>query len=143
MAGGRSSEGEAGGGMGMKMVAQDPLFSELDQRVLGRFGVEVVEGSGAEGFVTERSFLYAPFLEQGVLLGEILKGRDPLLYVGVAPGAMEWWVENRDCTGEYGDLVEEFGKRRAVTELPGDFEFGGTIFEGLSVCWRSIEDEEG
>ena len=110
--------------------------------MLGRFGVEVVESPGAEAFVTERCFLYAPFLELAILLGEVLRGRDPGIYVGLGPGGMRWWVEIQDCVGDYAELVEEFGRGRAVTELPGDFEFGGNVFEGLSVCWRLIEDED-
>jgi hypothetical protein len=124
------------------MVAQDPRFSETDRRVLGRFGVEVVERPGAGEFVTASCFLYAPFLEQAVLLGEVLRGRDPGIYLGLGPGSMRWWVERLDCVDDYEELVEEFGRGRVVTDLPGDFEFGGTVFEGLSVCWRLVEDED-
>ena len=124
------------------MVAQDPRFSEADRQVLWRFGVEVVERPGAAAFVTANCFLYAPFLEQAVLLGEVLRGKDPGIYLGVGPGAMRWWVESQDCVGDYVELVEEFGRGRGVTELSGDFEFGGAVFEGLSVCWRLVEDEE-
>ena len=124
------------------MVAQDPRFSEEDQQVLRRFGVEVVERPGAGTFVTARCFLYAPFLEQAVLLGEVLRGKDPGIYLGVGPESMRGWVERLDCVGDYAELVEEFGRGRVVTDLPGDFEFGGAVFEGLSVCWRLVEDED-
>jgi hypothetical protein len=130
-------------GCGIKMVAQDPRFSDADRRVLGRFGVEVVERPSANAFVTTRCFLYAPFLEQAVLLGEVLRGADPGIYLGVGPAAMREWVERQEFVGDYAELVEVFEGGRTVADLPGDFEFGGTVFEGLSVCWRAVEDEEG
>jgi len=65
----------------MKVYAQEPLFTDLDKEFLRGMGYEIRQDNAAD-FITDASFVYAPFLDWQILLPKFLKERDPLLFIG-------------------------------------------------------------
>jgi hypothetical protein len=129
----------------IKLIVQDPRFEELDRQVLRRFGAQVTEDPAANEFITETSFLYAPFMDINVLLENVLPGKDPAVYIGpsklesVNYGIFTWSnVEKMKSTAE--EFLED--RVEFLISMPrGDLDTG-TSFLGLSVYLRSIEDDE-
>lgn len=129
----------------IKLIVQDPRFEELDRQVLRRFGAQVTEHPTANEFITETSFLYAPFMDINVLLEDILPGKDPAVYIGpsklesVNYGIFTWSnVEKMKSTAE--EFLED--RVEFLISMPHRDLDTGTAFLGLSVYLRSIEDEE-
>jgi hypothetical protein len=64
------------------VYAQDPAFTSFDRALLSRLHVTVLHGSGAVDKCDSTAFLFVPFVDAVVLLPQILKDRDPVVYVG-------------------------------------------------------------
>jgi flagellar biosynthesis protein FliQ len=66
----------------LPIYAQDPAFTATDSQVLADLSISVVPVPDAITQVDERTLLFVPFVDVVVLLPEILKGKDPLIYIG-------------------------------------------------------------
>jgi hypothetical protein len=88
--------------------AQDPEFNALDIEFLEALGFTVLENTAQE-HITETSFAYAPFLDWQVLLPEILKDRDPGLYIGneILEDYTQYGYVVRTSDGEGGDRARD------------------------------------
>jgi SRR1 len=79
---GKTGEGERLALRGVPVWAQDPVFTEIDRKVLEDMGISMLPVPDAVAMVDERTLLFVPFVDAVVLLPEILNGKDPALYVG-------------------------------------------------------------
>jgi hypothetical protein len=64
------------------VYAQDPAFTSFDRALLSRLEISVSQGSGAVDRCDSNSLLFVPFVDAVVLLPQIIKDRDPAIYVG-------------------------------------------------------------
>ncbi|KAK3078461.1 hypothetical protein LTS18_007452 [Coniosporium uncinatum] len=139
-----------GGGERVKMFAQEPNFTALDEEFLKGLGVEVVTHPRGAEMVTERTFLYAPFLPWFVLLRDVLPGKDPRLYVGIDVNEVQERMELQK--GGYGleevgdqeleecsQVAKKFLEGRQRVRV-GEFEGERNALEGLWVYWREVEE---
>jgi hypothetical protein len=64
------------------IYAQDPAFTSFDKALLSSLNITVLPGSEAINKSDGNTFLFVPFVDAVVLLPELLKDRDPIVYVG-------------------------------------------------------------
>ncbi|KAF2725243.1 hypothetical protein K431DRAFT_281192 [Polychaeton citri CBS 116435] len=111
---------EGGDGGGIKVYAQEPIYTEVDKEFLGSLAVDCVDPPQAEREVGKSMFVFAPFVESKGPTTSAIEAAGPCLYVGLNLRAQD---EHR-----YGSY-----------RLP-EFEEDPNVFEGLVVRWQLPED---
>ncbi|KAF2104203.1 hypothetical protein NA57DRAFT_70420 [Rhizodiscina lignyota] len=144
----------------MKVYAQEPLFSALDKAFLAKFEIQTLDSPHAVELITPSTFLFVPFLEWYVLLWEVLRCKDPELYIGTdihdildrLDGLAEEddRVASRATDGdgtktkveELKNVCAEFFKSRELVQIPdeGVFEGHATALYGLVIYTRAVDE---
>jgi len=128
---------------GGDVVVQDPAFGAVDCALFEALGVRVVRVPRARECVSRECFLFAPFLEGAVLLESVLPGTDPALYIGCEDLAeMKYQPFPESNVERMREVAREFMANRTEVKITEEFEVDKHIFAGLSMYWRSLEDDE-
>jgi hypothetical protein len=65
----------------IKMFVQDPAFTPLDVEFLQLLKITTLD-AGIEAHISQRAFVFSPFVDWFILLPVFLQGKDSVLYVG-------------------------------------------------------------
>ncbi|KAK5018517.1 hypothetical protein LTR16_002294 [Cryomyces antarcticus] len=144
------------GSTSIKIWAQDPCFTSLDTEFLESLGVTVVQHPQAKQHITEKTFLYAPFVDWSITLDFALDETDPSLYIGTDIKQIMDTLERiskaheYDCytseekavdTDHYIAIAERFCKGRDVCAFP---KYEGQAYwqDGLKIYWKEEAEED-
>ncbi|KAF2271521.1 uncharacterized protein EI97DRAFT_350161, partial [Westerdykella ornata] len=120
----------------IRLCAQEPCFSSLDEEFLQTLGISVV-AEGTERHISPRTFLYAPFLEHAVLMSVFLRDKDPKLYIGNEIRS----DHKTPALVEYNGIGRKFARGRRYWVL-SDFELHNDALNGMFVYFREEGDED-
>ena len=131
-------------GVDIKPYAQDPAFTTLDIGLLKLFNIQVLT-SDLESKITEKSFIYSPFVDWFLLLPTFLKNKSPVLYVGneilddYSPYAQT--SEKKDKLHECNEIGKQWLDGREMVKFE-EFEMHANALNGMVVYWRKMGDNE-
>ncbi|EAS31264.3 uncharacterized protein CIMG_06743 [Coccidioides immitis RS] len=108
------------------LYAQDPVFNDMDKKLLKYAGFNVVQDPDAFALVAKETFLYAPGAEKSHLIDLLL--RDPGLFFGST------FDDIHSATTE-GDTCAQFVGRRRSLLLP-EFEPNPSAFWRTTLYWN-------
>lgn len=124
----------------MRIIAQDPVFNELDIELLASLGITAVESP--EGFhaVSDKTFLYAPGAERRHL--RLMLPFNPVMVFGgpfeEGPSLMARWLNDDDDINEKDDgskcLADFVAQTRSIKIQ--EFEPRSEAFWRMRVYWR-------
>ncbi|KAJ4338832.1 hypothetical protein N0V95_007958 [Ascochyta clinopodiicola] len=107
----------------VKLYAQEPAFTPLDHAFLSLLDVGVCT-KDIETHITNRSFVFSPFVDWYILLPIFLKGKDPVLYVG---------NEILDDYGAFAQSEEKREKQEECNELGRKWLVKRDMFTGFRI----------
>jgi hypothetical protein len=131
-------------GVDIKPYAQDPAFTPLDIDLLELFNIQVLN-SDLESKITEKSFIYSPFVDWFLLLPTFLKDGSPVLYIGneilddYSPYAQT--SEKKEKLHECNEIGKQWLEGRELMKFE-EFEMHANALNGMVVYWRKIGDNE-
>ncbi|KAF2714479.1 hypothetical protein K504DRAFT_366688 [Pleomassaria siparia CBS 279.74] len=129
----------------ISLYAQEPIFTTLDESFLKTLHITVVSNS-IETFITDSSFVFAPFVDWHLLLPMFLKNKDPKLYVGNTIlddySSYASTEEKQKAYEECNGLGKSFLQARDAAKIP-EFELHAHALNGLMAYWKQDNQEEG
>ncbi|TKA67875.1 hypothetical protein B0A49_07251 [Cryomyces minteri] len=144
------------GSTAIKIWAQDPCFTSLDTEFLESLGITVVQHPQAKQHITEKTFLYAPFVDWSITLDFALDETDPSLYIGTDIEQIMDTLERISKTYEYDRytseektvdteryiaIAERFCKGRDTCAFP---KYEGQAYwqDGLKIYWKEEAEKD-
>ena len=109
-----------------KIVAQDPVFEELDRLLLQSKGISIVESPAGFNEIVAETLVYAPHCETEVVAEHVLGGQWPGIIVC---NDLQRYV---DINGRVEGRVEGFLRSSTGQRFPV-FESDGRVFNDLCV----------
>lgn len=149
--------------LGVKeLYAQEPAFTELDEKFLKTLHVEVLamttdnHGNAlgpAKEMLGPEVLLFEPFVDMGAGMVQELLEQDVALYIGSSIKGLVEKGKRADATTESrkrlakdieaGSLASKFCEGRGVYMFP-TFDVDSNIFDGMSIYWKEEKDgDEG
>ncbi|KAK2754380.1 hypothetical protein FQN54_007024 [Arachnomyces sp. PD_36] len=119
--------------------AQDPVFNNLDKKLLSSLNIQVINDPAAFDLVDENTFLYCPGAERSHLV-DLLK-RDPALFFGgpLEEGGRGGLLLNENGNEEEAVVLSKFTQTRDSVQLPA-FEPDEHAFWNMRLYWKREDD---
>ncbi|EME83856.1 uncharacterized protein MYCFIDRAFT_207085 [Pseudocercospora fijiensis CIRAD86] len=141
-----------------EMYAQEPAFTELDEKFLGTLDVKVLgmtTGDAALGPAKEilepEALLFEPFVDMNAGMVQELLQTDVALYIGSSMKGLIERGARAEATAasrkilasdiEAGILAKRFCDGRGVYRFP-NFEVDPNIFDGMGIYWKEEKDSD-
>jgi hypothetical protein len=128
----------------VKLYAQEPAFTPLDQAFLSLLDVSVCSDA-IETNITSQSFVFSPFVDWYILLPVFLRDKDPVLYVGNEIldhyGAFAQSEEKREKLEECNELGGKWLRNRDIAKL-SEFEMHPHALNGMVVYWVNGDEKD-
>ncbi|WEW55962.1 hypothetical protein PRK78_001397 [Emydomyces testavorans] len=115
------------------LYAQDPVFNDMDKKLLQSIGFKVVQDPQAFSMVEEGTFLYAPGAERVHLMK--LLPHNPVLFFGSC-------LDGMHSVSMEEDAFQDFIERKSSLLLP-EFESNPTAFWKATLYWHASEQKGG
>ncbi|KAF7188915.1 hypothetical protein HII31_09838 [Pseudocercospora fuligena] len=146
-----------------ELYAQEPTFTDLDEKFLKTLSVEVLgmttDNAGnalgpAKEMLGSEALLFEPFVDMNAEMVQELLEKDAALYIGSSMKGLVEKGKRADATAESrkrlakdieaGLLATRFCEGKGVYRFPS-FDVDPNIFDGMSIYWKEEResDEEG
>lgn len=128
---------------GVKVVAQEPAYTDLDRVFLQTLHIEALEvdfekGSGlgqAGKHLGKEAFVFEPFLDMDAVMMKEIVEADVALYVGSSIRGL------MSRTNEVGALAKKFSESHRMYNFP-EFEVDPNVLGGMGIYWKEEQEDE-